>query len=150
MLANINLTESGKIIKIIAAIISGLILILLLIWLYKNTIGKYRPRKVALPTGGQGIPVFANGTTWSPLRSVELIYYAMFGSSGGDWWNPAGWGTDEDTIFLVLGDKTQDQLAAIINAYEQKYERDLIADFKNELSGATLSRTLDYFSFVTA
>ena len=61
-----------------------------------------------------------------------------------------GWGTDEESIFLVLGDKTQDQLAAILNAYEAKYERDLIAYFKSELSGAALSRVLDYFPFVIA
>jgi annexin-like protein len=124
--------------------------ILLLVWLYKNTIGKYQPRKVPLPTGGQGIPSFSDGTVWSPLRSVEMLYYAMFGSSGGNWWNINSWGTDEDTIFLILGDKTQDQLAAIINAYEEKYTRDLINDFKSELSGSTLSRVLDYFAFVTA
>ena len=148
-----NEQSSRKVIQVAKYVTIGigvLLGVLLLVWLYKNTIGKYRPRKVPLPSSGEGIPAYSDGTVWSPLRSVEMLYYAMFGNSSGSWWNPSGWGTDEDTIFLVLGDKTQDQLAAIINAYEQKYERDLIADFKSELGSTSLSTVLDYFSFVTA
>ena len=72
----------------------------------------------------------------------------MHGDTSGQWWNPLGWGTDEEMIFMVLGDKTQDQLAAILNAYEKRYKRDMIADLKAELSGAELARTLDYFAFI--
>ncbi len=147
-----NLTAGTGISKPVARYIGiGLLMllsILLITWLYKKFTGKYKPRKVSLPTGGQGIPVYSSGEPWSPLRSVEQLYEAMFGSSDGSWWNPAGWGTDEETILMVLGDKTQDQLAAILNLYEEKFERDLIADFRDELSGSTLGVVLDYFSFV--
>jgi len=84
------------------------------------------------------------------MRSVEMLYYSMFGSGSSSWWNPGSYGTDEAMLFMTLADKTQDQLAGIINAYEDKYERDLIADFKGELSGAELSRALDYFGFLTS
>ena len=142
-----NLEKGFQIAKISLLILVGLILVL---WLYRKTFGKYKARKIPLPSGGNGIPIYSDGTVWSPLRSVEMLYYSMFGNSDGAWWEVTGWGTDEESIFLVLGDKTQDQLAAILNAYEAKYERDLIADFKSELSGAALSRVLDYFPFVTA
>ena len=142
-----NLTDKVTPVRIAIAVCIAAALYFALRQLYRETIGKYKPRKVALPTGGTGIPVFANGIAWSPLRSVEMLYEAMHGSSAS-WYNPWSYGTDEDTIFLVLGDKTQDQLAAVLNAYEEKYQRDLIADFKSELSGTELSRALDYFSFV--
>gem|GEM_PF-2578187 len=110
----------------------------------------FKKRKVPLPNGGQGIPMNADGSSWSPMRSVEMLYYSMFGSGSSSWWNPGSYGTDEAMLFMTLADKTQDQLAGIINAYEDKYERDLIADFKGELSGAELSRALDYFGFLTS
>lgn len=134
-------------IRLVIGMCIAVLLYFVLRKLYRETIGQYKPRKVSLPTGGSGIPVFADGTTWSPLRSVEMLYEAMHGNSAA-WYNPWSYGTDEKTIFLVLGDKTQDQLAALLNAYEAKYQRDLIADFKDELSGTELSRAFDYFSFV--
>ena len=136
-------------IRLIIGMCIAVLLYFVLRKLYRETIGQYKPRKVKLPTGGVGIPVFSDGTAWSPLRSVEMLYEAMHGSSAS-WYNPWSYGTDEDTIFLVLGDKTQDQLAAVLNAYEEKYQRDLIADFKSELSGTELSRALDYFAFIKA
>ena len=134
-------------IRLIIGMCIAVLLYFLLRRLYRETIGQYKARKVELPTGGMGIPVFSDGTAWSPLRSVEMLYEAMHGNSAA-WYNPWSYGTDEKTVFLVLGDKTQDQLAALLNAYEAKYQRDLIADFKNELSGTELSRALDYFTFV--
>ena len=130
---------------------NGLLILLglmLVIWLYRKTMTRYRPRKIALPSGGMGIPTFSDGTIWSPLRSVELLYEAMFGGSEGEWWQWEGWGTDEATIFLTLGDKTQDQLAAILNEYEAKYQRDLLADFRSELGAADLARVLEYYTFL--
>lgn len=122
--------------------------VLLIRWFYKKLFRRFKPRNVPLPTAGKGIPIYSDGTVWSPLKSVEMLYQAMHGEGGGEWWNLAGWGTDEDTIFLVLGDKTQDQIAAILNAYEEKYERDLIADFSAEMSGRDLSTVLDFFAFI--
>ncbi len=142
-----NLADKVSPLRIAIAVCIATALYFVLRRLYRETIGQYKPRKVNLPTGGSGIPVFSDGTIWSPLRSVEMLYEAMHGNSAA-WYNPWSYGTDEKTIFLVLGDKTQDQLAALLNAYEAKYQRDLIADFKNELSGTELSRALDYFSFV--
>ena len=117
-------------------------------WTYEKFFKKFKPRNIPLPTEGKGIPMYNDGTIWSPLKSIELLYSAMHGDTSGQWWNPLGWGTDEEMIFMVLGDKTQDQLAAILNAYEKRYKRDMIADLKAELSGAELVRTLDYFAFI--
>ena len=142
-----SLADKVTPVRLIVGMCIAISLYFVLRLLYRETIGQYKPRKVKLPTGGIGIPVFSDGTAWSPLRSVEVLYEAMHGNSAA-WYNPWSYGTDEKTIFLVLGDKTQDQLAALLNAYEAKYQRDLIADFKNELSGTELSRALDYFSFV--
>ena len=122
--------------------------VLLVRWFYRKLFRRFKPRNIPLPTAGKGIPIYSDGTVWSPLKSIEMLYQAMFGESDGQWWNPLGWGTEEDVIFLVLGDKTQDQIASIFNAYEQKYERDLIADFRTELSGRDLSTVLDFFAFV--
>lgn len=145
---DINL--SPKAIKFILIAVGVVAFGLLLSKLYKDTIGKYKPRKVKLPSGGLGIPTNSNGQPWSPLKSVELLYQSMHGSLTGYWFDPTSLGTDEEQLFNAIGDKTDDQLAAILNAYEQKYNRDLIADLNSELSGAELSTALDYFSFVTA
>lgn len=140
-----NLNLSPKAVKYIIIAFFVVLFGLLVSKLYKDTIGKYKPRKVQLPNGGMGIPVLSNGQSWSPLKSVETLYTSMFGSG---WWDTLG--TDEDALFGVFSDKTEDQLAAILNAYELKYERDLIADLKSELGGSELSAALDYFNFVTA
>ena len=143
-----NLDLNPKAVKYILISVGVVVFGLLLSKLYKDTIGKYKPRKLELPNGGTGIPIQANGESWSPLKSVELLYQSMYGSLTGYWFDPTSLGTDEVQLFNVLGDKTDDQLAAILNAYEQKYSRDLIKDLSGELSGSELSSALDYFYFV--
>lgn len=46
-----------------------------------------------------------------------------------------GFGTDEDKIIEVLSARVNFQRQAIINAFQEKFGRDLIKDLKSELSG---------------
>jgi len=47
----------------------------------------------------------------------------------------AGWGTDEEGIIEVIGHRNAGQRKMIKEAYQSKYDEDLIRRFEKELSG---------------
>lgn len=46
-----------------------------------------------------------------------------------------GFGTDEEKIINVIANRANFQRQAIINAFASQFSRDLLKDFKSELSG---------------
>lgn len=58
----------------------------------------------------------------------------------------AGPGTDEDAIWSVLDLKTDQQLVAIYNDFQDYTGEDLFEWFSGDLSGENLSRAMNYFS----
>ncbi|MGH7391045.1 MAG: eCIS core domain-containing protein [Candidatus Rokuibacteriota bacterium] len=52
----------------------------------------------------------------------------------------AGLGTDEEAIYASLSGRTQAQVDAIARTYRQMYERDLLADVRDELTESEMKR----------
>ena len=67
------------------------------------------------------------------LADAAILYEAMFGGV-------TGWGTDEDIIMRTLRGKSDEERAAIIEAYEREYGEDLSDDLDSELSDHDLDR----------
>ncbi len=108
-----------------------IIAVIVLIIVVKVVFGKNKPQKVKydqdqLPPG------------WSAENDARQLHDAM-----------DGWGTDEETIWLILNNKNQAQLAAIYNAYIDLYGVSILEDFEDDLSGEDLNRALNYFSFLS-
>lgn len=71
---------------------------------------------------------------FNPVAAAEALRKAM-----------KGLGTDEGTIVKVLGHCTLAQRLQIQSAYKSKFDRDLIADLKSEISGDFLRLVLALF-----
>ncbi|MCI4384665.1 hypothetical protein PGIGA_G00041240 [Pangasianodon gigas] len=59
-----------------------------------------------------------------PLRDVEVLRKAM-----------KGFGTDENAIIELLGNRSSKQRVPLVKAYKTTYGKDLIHDIKSEISG---------------
>ncbi|KAF7705730.1 annexin A4-like [Silurus meridionalis] len=59
-----------------------------------------------------------------PLRDVEVLRKAM-----------KGFGTDENAIIELLGNRSNKQRVPMVKAYKTTYGKDLIHDIKSEISG---------------
>jgi hypothetical protein len=82
--------------------------------------GSEQRRALALLAGNQG------------AADAEALYYAMNGGSGI--------GTDEATIWRILGSRDAGQLAAIRAAYFAEHGRTLDADLQSDLDDAEMDR----------
>lgn len=56
-----------------------------------------------------------------------------------------GWGTDTETVTMVLSNKTDQQLALIYNAYLSLFNQNLLEDIEDDYQGAELQQVLSYF-----
>jgi hypothetical protein len=76
---------------------------------------------------------------WDPVSAARKLNAAM-----------EGWGTNEEMIWSVLEGLTPSQLAALYNAYQAEYNRDLFADFQSELAqyNGEYQRAMAYFNAV--
>lgn len=100
----------------------------------------YDPANVT-PTENADYPKEGNTpsqTSYNPNADVVRLYNAM-----------KGWGTDENTIWDVLGDKNGYQLAAIKNRFDDLYKvktgKDLFAWLESDLDSSDLNRAMSYF-----
>ncbi|GAA6073567.1 annexin A4-like [Tachysurus ichikawai] len=59
-----------------------------------------------------------------PLRDVEVLRKAM-----------KGFGTDENAIIELLGNRSNRQRVPLVKAYKTTYGKDLVHDIKSEISG---------------
>lgn len=69
-------------------------------------------------------PTIKPCVTFDPHADATVLRTAM-----------KGFGTDEDKIIEILSARVNFQRQAIINAFQEKFGRDLIKDLKSELSG---------------
>jgi hypothetical protein len=79
----------------------------------------------------------ADNTQFDPIVAAKKLHSAM-----------EGWGTNEEMIWAVLDGATGVQLAAVYNAYQTEYGKDLFDDFADELSGDEYARAMAYFASV--
>uniref|UniRef100_A0A672YW76 Annexin n=1 Tax=Sphaeramia orbicularis TaxID=375764 RepID=A0A672YW76_9TELE len=80
------------------------------------------PQAPAFPKGYRGSMKDFPGA--DPLRDVEVLRKAM-----------KGFGTDENAIIELLGNRTNKQRVPMVAAYKTTYGKDLIRDLKSELTG---------------
>ncbi|XP_003961221.1 annexin A4-like [Takifugu rubripes] len=80
------------------------------------------PQAPAIPKGYRGSIKDFPGA--DPLRDVEVLRKAM-----------KGFGTDENAIIELLGNRTNKQRVPMVAAYKTTYGKDLIHDLKSELTG---------------
>uniref|UniRef100_A0A674NVT6 Annexin n=1 Tax=Takifugu rubripes TaxID=31033 RepID=A0A674NVT6_TAKRU len=73
---------------------------------------------------GYGDNINLNFPGADPLRDVEVLRKAM-----------KGFGTDENAIIELLGNRTNKQRVPMVAAYKTTYGKDLIHDLKSELTG---------------
>lgn len=84
--------------------------------------GGGQPQAPAIPKGYRGSIKDFPGA--DPLRDVEVLRKAM-----------KGFGTDENAIIELLGNRTNKQRVPLVAAYKTTYGKDLAKDLKSELSG---------------
>ncbi|KAM6897351.1 annexin A11b [Xenentodon cancila] len=80
------------------------------------------PQTPAIPKGYRGSIKDFPGA--DPLRDVEVLRKAM-----------KGFGTDENAIIEVMGNRTNKQRVPLVAAFKTTYGKDLIHDLKSELTG---------------
>uniref|UniRef100_A0AAV2LF04 Annexin n=1 Tax=Knipowitschia caucasica TaxID=637954 RepID=A0AAV2LF04_KNICA len=84
--------------------------------------GQPHPQAPAIPKGYRGSIKDFPGA--DPLRDVEVLRKAM-----------KGFGTDENAIIELLGNRTNKQRVPMVAAYKTTYGKDLMRDLKSELTG---------------
>uniref|UniRef100_A0AAX7VV83 Annexin n=1 Tax=Astatotilapia calliptera TaxID=8154 RepID=A0AAX7VV83_ASTCA len=84
--------------------------------------GPSNPQGPAMPTGYRGSIKDFPGA--DPLKDVEVLRKAM-----------KGFGTDENAIIELLGNRSKKQRVPLIAAYKTTYGKDLTKDLKSELTG---------------
>ncbi|XP_005736471.1 annexin A11b [Pundamilia nyererei] len=84
--------------------------------------GPSNPQAPAMPTGYRGSIKDFPGA--DPLKDVEVLRKAM-----------KGFGTDENAIIELLGNRSKRQRVPLIAAYKTTYGKDLTKDLKSELTG---------------
>ncbi|XP_041671259.1 annexin A4-like [Cheilinus undulatus] len=80
------------------------------------------PQAPAIPKGFRGSIKDFPGA--DPLRDVEVLRKAM-----------KGFGTDENAIIELLGNRSNKQRVPMVAAYKTTYGKDLVHDLKSELTG---------------
>lgn len=87
--------------------------------------------KVKLPNNGGGIPKgWQPITTAAKLRNYVTCYFCT-GTNG--------------LILSTIGELSNDQLAAVVNYYNDYYTADLIQDIYDDLSGSDLATAQEIF-----
>uniref|UniRef100_A0A669CGM1 Annexin n=1 Tax=Oreochromis niloticus TaxID=8128 RepID=A0A669CGM1_ORENI len=84
--------------------------------------GPSNPQAPAIPTGYRGSIKDFPGA--DPLKDVEVLRKAM-----------KGFGTDENAIIELLGNRSNKQRVPLVAAYKTTYGKDLTKDLKSELTG---------------
>ncbi|KAK3559939.1 hypothetical protein QTP86_028852 [Hemibagrus guttatus] len=84
--------------------------------------GPGAPVAPAINRGFRGTIKDAPGA--DPLRDVEVLRKAM-----------KGFGTDENAIIELLGNRSNKQRVPLVKAYKTTYGKDLVHDIKSEISG---------------
>jgi Annexin len=76
-------------------------------------------------------------------QGADAIAVQLDQAMHGNWNGLDLGGTDEDTIFAALRNKTPDEIAAIKKAYKARYGRDLQAEVRSELHESWIAGTHD-------
>lgn len=87
----------------------------------------------AVPTQGTSGNTVAAHTEYSPEQDAIDLFLAM-----------RGMGTDEETIYNIFTDRTNEQKKAIAARYRQKYNRDLLKQIESELTPAEFKMLIPY------
>lgn len=130
--------QNWRNIMITIAVIIALYLVMKWTGIWDDIRNQFRRRPMAMAVGDNEPVDFddaGNIIPFNPRPFVITLKAAM-----------DGWGTDEQAIFGALEGKTEPQLAAIYNDYQDFTGNDLFVDFQNELSGDDLEQALSYFN----
>jgi hypothetical protein len=115
-------------------IVLTLVLVVLIVYLIKKIL-EGKGSRIEVPAG-QSIP-----SGWDPNADAMAINAALEYT----WYSPETWGDDTDTLWNILVNKNDAQLALIYNAYFSLYKEDLIERFSNDLSQEDSQRAIGYF-----
>jgi len=118
------------------------IVIILIIYLVGKRIGRLKAgagrKPLKAPASGWSAMDYVIPPGWSATPSAVALYGAM-----------KGMGTDEEAIWNTLENKTNAQLLAIYNEFNNRYPGDdLFEWFRGDLDGEELARAMGYFKGV--
>lgn len=137
--------QSIKLVQMRGFWIVVLALIFLGIIIYVTVKLSKKGKMFVLPgnVAGTGVSIPAG---WDPNQDARALYAAI----KSDWYNPFSYGTDTDTVFSILENKTPDQLALIYNAFTSLYNEDLYQWLEDDLSSDEYKRAMELFRPVTS